>query len=156
MPLTRSEVGLALAVFASLITLTFPAWPVIGPMAVGNTGAVWTLCVWLVASAFLAAAWFVEDHPVLGRAMLLAGSLVLTGVGLMSGRILAAWELHPVLGGLALVPELFGFIAACLIGPVQETGTGQATGEQGAKEPLQLRQEIQPDGDRENALPRAS
>jgi hypothetical protein len=117
----RSELGLAVAVLASLMTFTYPAWPVVGPMALGDAGVVWTACVWGVAGAFIVAAWVVEDHPLVGRAMLVAGATALMGVGLTSGRIGAAWEIGPGPGLVALVPAGLGLVSAVLIGPVRHS-----------------------------------
>ena len=153
----RSEVGLALAVLASLITFTFPAWPLVGPMALGNTGAVWSLCVWVVAAAFIVAAWFAEDHPLFARGMLLAGAAVLTGVGLMSGRIAAAWEVGPLFGFLALGPAILGLLSAFLIGPVhQPSEESHVASERSNRQPLRIRPQGETAGKEHDDARRAS
>ncbi len=156
--LTKPEVGLALAVFASLTAVTFPAWPIVGPMALGNTGAVWTLGVWLVASAYIGAAWVADDHPVRARAMLLAGSVGLFGVGFVSGRTLAAWDLGPLLGLLGLVPSVLGLLAACLIGPISRMArhAPQDAGEPARPTPLRAKPNAGLQEESDDTLARAS
>lgn len=153
----RSEVGLALAVLASVTTFTLPAWAFIGPMALGNVGVVWTLCVWVVAAAFIVAAWFAEDHPLAGQGTLLAGAAVLTGVGLISGRIAAAWEFGPLFGVLALTPAVLGLLSALLIGRVhQPLEELRVASDEVNRAPLRIRSQAETDGEERDAIRRAS
>ncbi|HEX2173975.1 MAG TPA: hypothetical protein VHL09_16195 [Dehalococcoidia bacterium] len=116
MGLTKREAGALLAFLAGLTLIGFATWPFPSAQVLrwGDFGAVWLVGAMALGALFLIAPFFVDDRPVLVRAVLIVGALALIGSALLFGG--------PLQGGprsalMDVIPAVFAFLAGWLLRP---------------------------------------
>lgn len=120
MRVSRTNVGLALAIFAGVIALGLAVWPVTPQSQLFGSGT-WLILALTTSFGFLLAGFLSQTRHILSaRAILLIGGIAYLVSGLVFGAFGRSVEVGLVAALADIVPGLLALTAAFTIGPVRQ------------------------------------